>query len=186
MFCVCLLVGLCCLQVHWNKQFTLKKEVSFAGNTDILLSLIEPATDHSEQVVPIKLSGHAVFSHYAITPARGLHFGPVTYNTLSKPRSFEVMNTGEFPFTVKIVSMPSKAELAAATAAAADKATAEEAAAAADKKGAGKAADKGKNKARHESAVNWPVLGPHPRETGRLRIGRVMPGTPRRSRGRTV
>jgi hydrocephalus-inducing protein len=128
-------------QVHWNKDLSLKKEVSFTGNTDILLTLIEPATDHPEVVVPIKLSGHAVFSHYAITPARGLHFGPVTYNTLSKPRSFEVMNTGEFPFTLKVFPMPSKQELAAAAAAAADKAAAEEAAAAAARKG--KAADKG-------------------------------------------
>jgi hydrocephalus-inducing protein len=130
-------------QVHWNKDLSLKKELSFAGNSDILLSLIEPITDHSEHVVPIKLSGHAVFSHYAITPAKSLHFGPVTYNTLSKPRFFEVMNTGEFPFTLKVFPMPSKQELAAAAAAAAEKAAAEEAAAAAAKKGAGKAADKG-------------------------------------------
>lgn len=115
-----------------------------AGNSDILLSLIEPVTDHSEHVVPIKLSGHAVFSHYAITPAKSLHFGPVTYNTLSKPRFFEVMNTGEFPFTLKVFPMPSKQELAAAAAAAAEKAAAEEAAAAATKKGAGKPGDKGK------------------------------------------
>lgn len=127
--------------MHWNKDFSLKREISRTGNTDILLTLIEPTTDHPEQVVPIKLSGHAVFSHYAITPARGLHFGPVIYNTLSKPRTFEVMNTGEFPFTLKIFPMPSKQELAAAAAAAADKAAAEEAAAAAAKKR--KPADKG-------------------------------------------
>lgn len=117
--------------------------MSFAGSSDILLSLIEPATDRPEQVVPIKLSGHAVFSHYAITPARGLHFGPVTYNTLSSPRFFEVMNTGEFPFTLKVFAMPSKQELAAATAASAEKAAAEETAAAAAKKGVRAAADKG-------------------------------------------
>lgn len=130
--------------MHWNKDLSLAKEVSFTGNTDILLSLIEPSTSRAQQVVPIKLSGHAVFSHYAITPARGLHFGPVTYNTLSQPRVLEVMNTGEFPFTLKVFSMPSKQELAAAAAAAADKAAADEAAAtAAAKKGAAKAADKG-------------------------------------------
>jgi hydrocephalus-inducing protein len=140
-------------QVHWNKDRSLKREVSFTGNTDILLTLIEPATDHPEQVVPIKLSGHAVFSHYAITPARGLHFGPVTYNTLSKPRSFEVMNTGEFPFTLKVFPMPTKQELAAAAAAAAEKAAAEEAAATAAKKG--KAADKGGPQQLNHTAHNF-------------------------------
>lgn len=139
-------VSLCphvAIQVHWNKDLSLKREVSFAGNTDILLSLIEPATDRPEQVVPIKLSGHAVFSHYAVTPARGLHFGPVTYNTLSKPRFFEVANTGEFPFTLKVFSMPSQQELAAAAAAAAEKAAHDEAAAANAKK-TGKQTDKGR------------------------------------------
>lgn len=124
----------------------LRKEVSFTANTDILLTLIEPTTDQPEQVLPIKLSGHAVFSHYAITPARGLHFGPVTYNTLSAPRTFEVMNTGEFPFTLKVSSMPSKQELSAAAAAAAAKVAAEEAAAAAAKKAKGEGAS---NHGRH-------------------------------------
>lgn len=112
------------MQVHWNKHHTLRQEVSFTGNTDIVLSLIDPSKDIQEQQLPIKLSGHAQFSHYAITPARGLHFGPNTYNSLSKPRCFEVVNLGEFPFKLRVTDMHAKQNAAAA----AERAAAEEAA----------------------------------------------------------
>lgn len=115
----------CFLQLHWNKDLSLRQEVTLFGNTDILLCLIEPTTDSKEQQVPIKLSAHAQFSHYAITPARGLHFGPNTYNTLSKPRCFEVVNLGAFPFTMRVFDMFAKQNAEAA----ALKALAEEAAA---------------------------------------------------------
>lgn len=97
-----------CTQVHWNKDHSLKQEISFTGNTDIVLSLIDPSKDIREQQLPIKLSGHAQFSHYAITPARGLHFGPNTYNSLSKPRCFEVVNLGGFPFKLRVFDMYAK------------------------------------------------------------------------------
>jgi hydrocephalus-inducing protein len=89
-------------QVHWNKDHALRREVTFESNTDISLNVIEPATGRVEFVVPIKLSARAQFSRYAITPARGLHFGPVTYGTATAPRTFEVTNLGGFPFTVKL------------------------------------------------------------------------------------
>ncbi|WIA13448.1 hypothetical protein OEZ85_007028 [Tetradesmus obliquus] len=113
------------ITLHWNKDLFLRQEVTLFGNTDILLCLIEPTTDSKEQQVPIKLSAHAQFSHYAITPARGLHFGPNTYNTLSKPRCFEVVNLGAFPFTMRVFDMFAKQNAEAA----ALKALAEEAAA---------------------------------------------------------
>ena len=46
--------------------------------------------------MPIRVSLRAVFSKYAITPARGINFGPHTYNTSSKPRTFEITNMGAF------------------------------------------------------------------------------------------
>lgn len=113
------------MQLHWNKDKSLRQEVTLSGNTDIVLSLIEPTTDSKEQQVPIKLSARAQFSHYAITPARGLHFGPNTYNTLTKPRYFEVVNLGEFPFSLRVFDMYAKQNAEAA----ALKALAEEAAA---------------------------------------------------------
>lgn len=77
-------------QVHWNKQRTLRREVTFANNTDIQLALIEPLTGLTESVVPVHLSGRAVFSKWAITPAKGILFGPLTAGTASKPRTIEV------------------------------------------------------------------------------------------------
>ena len=47
----------------------------------------------------------AAFSRYAITPARGISFGPVMYNTSSKPRSFDVTNMGDFPITLKVFNL---------------------------------------------------------------------------------
>ena len=44
--------------------------------------------------MPIRVSIRAVFSKYAITPARGINFGPHTYGTTSKPRVFEIFNMG--------------------------------------------------------------------------------------------
>jgi hydrocephalus-inducing protein len=78
------------MQLHWNNDHTLKQEVSFDGNSDISLSIVEPLTSNKEQVVPIKLTARAVFSKYSITPAKGIIFGPQTYNTTSKPRTIEV------------------------------------------------------------------------------------------------
>jgi hydrocephalus-inducing protein len=89
-------------QLHWNKDRALRREVALGANTDITLTLIEPATGRAEHLLPLKLSGRATFSRYSVTPARGLHFGPVTYNTTSAPRVFEIVNLGEFPFTVKL------------------------------------------------------------------------------------
>ena len=88
-------------QVHWNKERQLNREVVLSGNTDIQLSIIEPLTDRPEQLVPLKVHARAQFSKYAAMPLRGLHFGPHTYNTTSKPRTFEVCNLGEFPFTLR-------------------------------------------------------------------------------------
>lgn len=99
------LAHLSALQLHWNKDHQLRQETSFNGNTDIMLSLIDPSKAVREQQLPIKLSFRAQFSHYAITPARGMHFGPTTYNSLSKPRTFEVVNLGEFPFTLRVFDL---------------------------------------------------------------------------------
>ena len=39
-----------------------------------------------------------MFCKYQITPQRGIDFGPVTYNTTSKPKTFDIINTGEFAY----------------------------------------------------------------------------------------
>jgi hypothetical protein len=123
----------CHPQLHWNKDLSLRQEVTLFGNTDILLCLIEPTTDCKQQQMPIKLSARAQFSHYAITPARGLHFGHNTYNTLSKPRCFEVFNLGEFPFNLRVFDMHAKQNAEAAALKALAEETAAKAAALAGK-----------------------------------------------------
>lgn len=57
--------------------------------------------------IPIKLSVRSVFSRYALTPARGLNFGPMEYNTVAKPRIFEITNLGEFPMDYSLTSLHS-------------------------------------------------------------------------------
>lgn len=72
--------------------------MTLVGTPDIALSVIEPLTRNKEDSIPIRTSVRALFSKYSITPARGINFGPLTYNTTSKPRTFEITNLGEFPF----------------------------------------------------------------------------------------
>lgn len=88
--------------MHWNKKRSLRREVTLDANADISLSLIEPLTGRAEASLPLTLSARATFSHYSVTPARGLHFGSVTYGAAAAPRAFEVANLGEFPFTVRL------------------------------------------------------------------------------------
>ena len=48
--------------------------------------------------LPIAMSVHSVFSNYSISPARGIHFGPVLSST-SKTRIIEISNNGSFDLT---------------------------------------------------------------------------------------
>ena len=90
--------------MHFNKDKTLRHEVTFVSNSDISLSIIEPATNNKEQgPLPVPVSLRAVFSKYSVTPARGMNFGPTTCNTTSKPKTFEITNLGEFSFDFKCV-----------------------------------------------------------------------------------
>lgn len=45
-----------------------------------------------------------MFCKYQITPQRGIDFGPVTYNTTSKPKTFDIVNTGEFAYDFALKS----------------------------------------------------------------------------------
>ncbi|EFJ42226.1 hypothetical protein VOLCADRAFT_67248 [Volvox carteri f. nagariensis] len=87
------------IEMAWNKD---KNEVTLVGNSDVTLSIIEPLTTNREDTIPIQISARAVFSKYAVTPARGIHFGPVTYNTASKPKVVEITNLGQFEFRYRL------------------------------------------------------------------------------------
>jgi hydrocephalus-inducing protein len=83
----------------------LRREAAIDSASDVSLVLIEPATGKPEAALPLRVSGRATFSRYSVTPARGLHYGPVTYGTVSPPRTFEITNLGEFPFTAKLFAL---------------------------------------------------------------------------------
>ena len=86
--------------MHFNKELSLRRQLtpSLFGANDVVLSIIEPLTHKPEETLPIKVSVRAVFCLYQVTPQRGINFGPVTYNTTSKPKTFEIVNTGEFAY----------------------------------------------------------------------------------------
>jgi hydrocephalus-inducing protein len=88
--------------VHFNKDLSLRRETTLVGNSDLQLLIIEPLTTNRESLLPIKLSARAVFSKYSLTPARGINFGPVTHGSVPRPRVFELVNLGEFPFEFKL------------------------------------------------------------------------------------
>ncbi|KAF5830389.1 hypothetical protein DUNSADRAFT_14652 [Dunaliella salina] len=95
------------VQVIFNKSRELQREVLIVNSADITMSTIEPLTSSKEESVPIRVSLRAVFSKYAITPARGINFGPHTYNTTSKPRTFEITNMGDFSFNYRLFNFAS-------------------------------------------------------------------------------
>ena len=87
---------------HFNKDGKLRREATLVNNVDVSLSVSEPATGAKHEKIPIRTSIRAVFAKYALTPKRGLSFGPLTYNNTSDPRAFEISNTGEFPFAFNL------------------------------------------------------------------------------------
>ncbi|KAG2489301.1 hypothetical protein HYH03_012133 [Edaphochlamys debaryana] len=90
------------IEVAWNKDKSLRTEMTLVGNSDVTLSIIEPLTTNKEDTIPIQISARAVFSKYAVTPARGIHFGPTTYNTASKPKVVEITNLGQFEYRFRL------------------------------------------------------------------------------------
>ena len=90
------------LQVRFNSSHDLAKEVTLADNNDISLNIIEELTGSRESSVPIRVNLQAVFCKYSLRPARGINFGPLVFNTTSQPRTFEISNTGVFPFDFRL------------------------------------------------------------------------------------
>jgi len=79
------------VQNHTTEYIGHGQQVGCLLNLAVLLNMLA-----QEETVPIRVSLRAVFSKYAITPARGIHFGPHTYSTTSKPRVFDITNMGEW------------------------------------------------------------------------------------------
>eukprot|EP00798_Chlamydomonas_sp_ICE-L_P006741 gene6741-3411_t len=83
------------IQFHLNKDRQMRGEVTLVSNTDISLSIVEPATNAKEQgPLPIPVTLRAVFSKYSVTPQRGMNFGPITYQAASKPKTLANLASG--------------------------------------------------------------------------------------------
>jgi hypothetical protein len=94
------------IAVVFNQAGGLAREVALASAPDLQLAIIEPLTAAKADTVPIRLSVRAVFSRYSITPARGIIFGPVTNGTTTKPRTFEITNSGVCLIRRRVVRAP--------------------------------------------------------------------------------
>ena len=87
----------------FNPTASLKQEVKLHSNSDIAIEILETLTDKTEHTIPVRVDVDAVFSKYVLRPANGLNFGPHVYDTESEPRTFEILNKGEFDFNYEII-----------------------------------------------------------------------------------
>ncbi|KAJ7536387.1 hypothetical protein O6H91_12G067600 [Diphasiastrum complanatum] len=93
------------VELHFNKEKNLQKEVNLQRSDDLKLDLIEHLNGQTEQTLSIPISLHAVHSKFSLLPANGLHFGAQLCDCIADPHSFQILNVGHFPFTFKLASI---------------------------------------------------------------------------------
>ena len=75
------------------------REVTLKNNEDIILDVFDAETSAPMAKKTIRTSVRAAFAKYALTPTRGVAFGPREAGDENAPaRAFELRNVGEFPF----------------------------------------------------------------------------------------
>ncbi|TRY66381.1 hypothetical protein DNTS_003349 [Danionella cerebrum] len=81
------------------------KEFCLKDNPIIRCQVIEPSLDGGETItsIPIKVTIHAVFSKYSISPTTDINFGPLTFGS-RKRQTLTVENKGNFEmrFTIRL------------------------------------------------------------------------------------
>ncbi|QDZ25387.1 hypothetical protein HOP50_17g79270 [Chloropicon primus] len=87
----------------FNPTASLKQEMKLHTNSYIAIEILETLTEKTEHTIPVRVDVDAVFSKYVLRPANGLNFGPHVYDTDSEPKTFEILNKGEFDFDFDIV-----------------------------------------------------------------------------------
>ncbi|EFJ12294.1 hypothetical protein SELMODRAFT_425615 [Selaginella moellendorffii] len=104
------------VDLHFNKEKTLQREVALKGSRDVELHLIECLTGKTEQIIPSVVTVHAVHSKFQLLPAQGIHFGSQICGNPPPPRLLKIVNLGKFDFAYKLVSTlaPPAPEAAAA------------------------------------------------------------------------
>lgn len=85
-------------------RFLSQREIKLKTTTqtsDIVLNILEGATQLIHQPIPINVNVNAVFSKYSITPLKTINFGPMQYGEQAT-RTFEIRNEGLFEFKYAI------------------------------------------------------------------------------------
>jgi len=85
----------------------IKREVHLVNNGDLHLSVVDSSGVRHDKI-PVKVSIRTSYSKYALTPSRGVNFGPTMYNTESEPKTFEISNVGDFPFDFNLFDYGSR------------------------------------------------------------------------------
>ena len=105
------------IELHFNKAIEveegvpgkrkIKREVHLVNNGDLHLSVVDSSGVRHDKI-PVKVSIRTSYSKYALTPSRGVNFGPTMYNTESEPKTFEISNVGDFPFDFNLFDYGSR------------------------------------------------------------------------------
>ncbi|MCO5608438.1 hypothetical protein L7F22_062648 [Adiantum nelumboides] len=90
------------VEVHFNKEKRLKKEISFQKVQDFFLCITESHAKKSEQKIVIPVSIKAVYSKFLLVPEHGTHFGPQVCGTTSIPSMLTILNVGDSSFNFNL------------------------------------------------------------------------------------
>ena len=94
--------GSATFQAKFNPAGSLRNETKLHTNSCVAIDIVETLTEKTEHTIPVRVDVDAVFSKYVLRPANGLNFGPHVYDTESEPKTFEILNKGEFDFDFEI------------------------------------------------------------------------------------
>ena len=103
------------IEVHFNKNNKLRKEMQLVKNRDFQMSIIETLTGRREGRFPIMIDAEAVFSKYAVIP-KEIDFGPNTFNTQPDAQVLEITNSGSFEFKFRLFDYTAYGSAASAAA----------------------------------------------------------------------
>lgn len=72
------------------------------------MEIVDPVTSLVEAKLPVDVRLRALFSKFSIQPSREINFGPVVADTVAGGKNIQIVNLGEFPFTVRVLDPGAK------------------------------------------------------------------------------
>ncbi|KAI5082267.1 hypothetical protein GOP47_0002010 [Adiantum capillus-veneris] len=90
------------VEVHFNKERRLTKEISFQRVQDFQLCITESHVKKSEQKIVIPVSIKAAYSKFVLAPEHGIHFGSQVCGTTSISHVLTILNVGDSSFNFKL------------------------------------------------------------------------------------